>query len=309
MKKFILGLVSGVIIAGGSVVYASDSIEALLFSAKYEINGEQVELPNEYQTLNVDGHAYVPIRFVAESLDSFVTYDDNTKRISIDNKFDLNKNGIRVGQLNVESNENGSTVKGKLYVGQDFWDNIVSSPSNPNAMIDPGIKLDVGGNLLFFDGKGHYLGEVPVSKEVIAKGEQIRGFEVTSNDNLSNYEYVMLAKEFPQPRALPAPPDIGTYDSTGQVGVGGIEVREDNGFSVINGHISLQVDGNYQTHITLTFLDEIGMEIGTAELVSDLHGSNPENGLSISKFETAGKGDLTDYKQVKVTINSLTPIN
>lgn len=309
MKKFILGLVSGVIIAGGSVVYASDSIKALLFPVQYEINGEKVELPTGYHTLNVDGRAYVPIRFISESLDSFVTYDHGTKLISIENKFDLNKNGIKIGHLNVDYNQNGSTVKGKLYVGDDFWKNIVRGPSNPSAIVEPGVKIDVGGKLLFFDGKGDYLGEALVSQEVVANGEQIRSFEVKSNQNLANYQYVMLANEFPQPRTMPAPPDINIYDPTGRVGIGGIKVHQDQGFSVVKGSISLEVDGHYQTHITLTYLDEHGNELGTAELVEKLQGVNPKNGMSIVQFETAGKGDFTEYKEVKVTINSLTPVN
>ncbi len=82
MKKFVSGMLFGGLLACTSVVYASEGIEAYLFPVTYEVNGQAVDA-NGYITLNYEGHAYVPIRFISESLGSTVKYHDGEKRISI----------------------------------------------------------------------------------------------------------------------------------------------------------------------------------------------------------------------------------
>ncbi|NOU62573.1 hypothetical protein GC096_00755 [Paenibacillus sp. LMG 31461] len=74
MKKFILGLICGIALTATTAVYASESIQAYLFPVKIEINGQSKELPSEYKVLNYNGHAYVPIRFIGESLGLGVRY-------------------------------------------------------------------------------------------------------------------------------------------------------------------------------------------------------------------------------------------
>jgi hypothetical protein len=51
-----------------------NAIQAYLFPAKIEINGQSKELPSEYKVLNYNGHAYVPIRFIGVSLVLGVRY-------------------------------------------------------------------------------------------------------------------------------------------------------------------------------------------------------------------------------------------
>lgn len=84
MKKFFVGLVCGVALSATTAVYASDTIQAYLFPAKFVIHGESKQLDGEYVVLNHNGHAYVPVRFVAESLGELVKYEESTKTISID---------------------------------------------------------------------------------------------------------------------------------------------------------------------------------------------------------------------------------
>ncbi|MEK3910415.1 stalk domain-containing protein [Paenibacillus sp. FSL H7-0331] len=74
MKKFFLGLVCGILVTASTAAYASDTIQAYLFPVGFELNGQDKKLDNEYATLNYKGHAYVPIRFVAESLGMGVRY-------------------------------------------------------------------------------------------------------------------------------------------------------------------------------------------------------------------------------------------
>ncbi len=83
MKKILLGIAIGIFLTVSTTVYASDSIQALLFPAKIKINGQEKKLDSEYQILNVNGHAYVPIRYVAENIGINIGYDDNSRTIFI----------------------------------------------------------------------------------------------------------------------------------------------------------------------------------------------------------------------------------
>ncbi len=87
MKKFIIGLLSVIVLISSSVVYASDTIQAYLFPVKYVINGQIKELNSEYTTLNYNGHAYVPLRFIAESLDAKVNYHKKETAITINTPY------------------------------------------------------------------------------------------------------------------------------------------------------------------------------------------------------------------------------
>jgi len=84
MKKFIAGLVIGSVLSLATAVYASDTLQAYLFPFKLVINGEEKTVDGEYATLNYNGHAYVPIRFVAEHLGALVRYKEDPRTISID---------------------------------------------------------------------------------------------------------------------------------------------------------------------------------------------------------------------------------
>ncbi|MNI10803.1 hypothetical protein D3C73_639290 [compost metagenome] len=83
LKKFLLGLTCGIAFTATTAVYASETINTYLFPVKYVFNGQSKELDNEYTTLNYNGHAYVPIRFVAENMGSIVGYDESTQTIRI----------------------------------------------------------------------------------------------------------------------------------------------------------------------------------------------------------------------------------
>ncbi|MBD0382874.1 stalk domain-containing protein [Paenibacillus sedimenti] len=85
MKKFVLGLTCGFALTATTAVYASDTLQVYLFPAMYVFNGQSKALDSEYTTLNFNGHAYVPVRWVAENLGKLVKYEHYTKTISIVN--------------------------------------------------------------------------------------------------------------------------------------------------------------------------------------------------------------------------------
>ncbi|WNR45359.1 stalk domain-containing protein [Paenibacillus roseipurpureus] len=86
MKKFMLGLLCGIGLTASTAVLASETISAYLFPATFEINGKSKELDSEYKVLNYNNHAYVPIRFISESLGLGVRYIDRDRVISISNE-------------------------------------------------------------------------------------------------------------------------------------------------------------------------------------------------------------------------------
>ncbi|WP_179233088.1 DUF4309 domain-containing protein [Paenibacillus rigui] len=85
MKKFLLGLLCGTALTTATAAaYSSDTVQAYLFPAKYVIDGQPQSLDKDYATLNYEGHAYVPARWVAESLGRLVKYDQDSRTIAID---------------------------------------------------------------------------------------------------------------------------------------------------------------------------------------------------------------------------------
>lgn len=119
-KPFVLGLCCGLVMASSSIAFASNSIQALLFPAHFEINENNIFLNNDYKVLNVDGHAYVPIRFVSEHLGATVDYDQEQQKILVKNRAldlsDPDYNGIYVGNLILTKDGSSTKVTGQLKI-------------------------------------------------------------------------------------------------------------------------------------------------------------------------------------------------
>ena len=129
MKKFIAGLLVGMMLMTGAVYAAGGKIEVSLQSLKYYFDGVE-KTPNS-QGFIYNGTTYVPIRFMAETLGKEVTWDGE-------------KNAIYIGQKpeglspikSSQSYENG-TYRGaylesnEMQVGVQFKleDNIIKSIS------------------------------------------------------------------------------------------------------------------------------------------------------------------------------------
>lgn len=150
MKKFILGLSLGLAIACSSVAFASGSIQAFLFPASFEINGSDIELNNDYKVLNVDGHAYVPIRFIAENLGGTIDYDVELQKIFVKNKTldltDPDYKGISIGNLILTKEGNNTKVTGQLKMEG------VGSTKNM-----------IGANLSFYNDKSEKIGDITIN--------------------------------------------------------------------------------------------------------------------------------------------------
>ncbi|MFE6794855.1 stalk domain-containing protein [Paenibacillus chitinolyticus] len=303
MKKYVIGFAVGAIVSASTVAYAGNTIQAVLFPAKYQVNGESKTLPADYKTLNVDGHAYVPIRFAAESLGAVVAYEGKTNTISIDNGFNVTTmdSTIRAGHLKV-SDAASSTVEGQLYIGQDHWDRMAQARNS----IEPGSEVDAKGTILFFDAQGKPLGQAPLETKFTAEGDQIKSFKAVADHNVSGYAFASL-QAGPVPHPLPVPPNLSISDETGTLGIGTLKLIKQNDFTKVSGWVSVKKPGTLRFDATLQFYDAEGRELGTATVKGTSVGSTGES-LSATTFETAGKGDLTGYKSVKVKLNSADPV-
>jgi hypothetical protein len=159
VKKFILGLSLGLLIACSSVVFASNSIQALLFPASFEINGSNVTLNSDYKVLNVDGHAYVPIRFVAENLGGTIDYDAESKKVIIKNReldlTDPDYKGIPVGNLDYKG----------ISVGNLILTKVNGNTKVTGQLVIKGVgntKYAVAATLSFYNDNSKKIGEVVI---------------------------------------------------------------------------------------------------------------------------------------------------
>ncbi|GGA18286.1 hypothetical protein GCM10008018_72790 [Paenibacillus marchantiophytorum] len=90
MKKVVIAFLCGIVISLSSVVIAANELNVTLFPSEFFYNGENKSLPSEYQVINYNGHVYVPIRYVAESMGGTVGFtasqDSKPNEITIDYK-------------------------------------------------------------------------------------------------------------------------------------------------------------------------------------------------------------------------------
>ncbi len=114
MKNKILLVLGLVTIFSSSIVYAKDSIEAILFPVSYEINNHKMNVEEGYVTINYNNRAYVPVRFIAENLGARVNYNESDKTITINdtNIFSANNTkrgntiaGMEVEELNISHSD------------------------------------------------------------------------------------------------------------------------------------------------------------------------------------------------------------
>lgn len=83
MGKIIPGLFLGFVLSYAAIGHASNVVDAVLYPVKVYFNGQPKELPDEYPILNVNGHAYIPIRFFVEGFDGKVTFNQDEPSINV----------------------------------------------------------------------------------------------------------------------------------------------------------------------------------------------------------------------------------
>lgn len=304
MKKFILGLACGIGLTAATGVYASDTVQTYLFPAKFVIHGETKSTAG-YQTLNYEGHAYVPVRFIAENMGNKVAYDEATQTIVVDDGFtifDINNPGLSAGHLSIEKEGAHSVIKGQLFIGHDAWDyKFIEAYQSMNPGVDLS-KTDAAGNLAFWNDKGELIEKVPyVINHIPTLTEQIISFQTTSQTDISGYKMVTLESNTPSPARMPgytAPAFI--QDASNKVTFGLVDVLKSGEYTIVRGFLDSVVEKEIPANrpIAVTFYDENGGVLGTA--TTTLGVEKPRGIMPFSVF--IGRGDFTKYKSIKVEL-------
>jgi len=198
LKKFILGLSLGLAIACSTVAFASGSIQALLFPASFEINGSNIGLNNDYKVLNVDGHAYVPIRFIAENLGATIDYDSESQKIFVKNKIldltDPDYKGISIGNLILTKEGNNTKVTGQLKMEG------VGSTKNT-----------IAASLSFYNDKSEKIGDIAINGNDF--GVESQTFVLEGSGDFRAYSAVNLHIGAVNNQIIPEAPSI-VYENT-----------------------------------------------------------------------------------------------
>lgn len=306
MKKYLIGFAVGASVSLATAAYASDIVQAYLFPAKFVINGESRTPDPDYAVLNYNGHAYVPIRFAAEQLGAVVAYDDASQTITVDNRFGVKdmESSIRVGQLQVSRHGQQTKVTGQLFVGQSHWDVM----ANARNWV-PGLKeATVTARLYFYNERGERIGDVPLEQQFATYGDQIKPFEAIADGDLTSYAAVTLSEVSPIPFGLMAPPTLNFADADNRLAVGSLRLASEGQFTQIKAWASLKVEGRYRVSANLDFYGADGKLLGTAPMSVEIHGMDPAKGSGASAYELMCKGDVSAYKDIRITDLKLEPL-
>lgn len=83
MKKFIVGVIFGVIISSSISAFANSDLIAKIANFNILVNGEKVAIKSSVVT--IDGSTYLPMRELANILDYDVSYEAVSKTIKLSN--------------------------------------------------------------------------------------------------------------------------------------------------------------------------------------------------------------------------------
>jgi len=306
MRKYIVGFVCGALVMSSAAVYASDTIKATIFPVSINVNGQNTELPDGYKIINVEGRTYVPIRFVAESLDSVVAYDHSSKSIRIDNRFELQAIGseLRAGNLAVQKSGSANKITGEIYAGQSFWASMATSKNE----VVPSSSLTLEADIAFYDQKGKKLGSAPIAVPMKAEGDQLKSFEGYTDHDVKGYAFATLEYALEPIHAF-LPPSFGASDSKGNIAVGMESARKSGDFTKVRLWIGGLKQGTYKAEGTVAFYDSNDNLLGTAEFQTTVSGKKDQtfadfDGNDSFTIETAGKGDFAMAAKYTVTLQS-----
>lgn len=125
MKRFVLGLILGVILSLSSVALASNKIEVIEQSIDLVFNGNKVDMDQEYVAFNYEGHLYLPIRYFAESMGAAIGYNANIETVSVlfprDRSVikDPSFPNISVSNLVLNKNDGKTVIQGQLLIDEN----------------------------------------------------------------------------------------------------------------------------------------------------------------------------------------------
>jgi hypothetical protein len=124
MKKFIMGIILGAVLATASNAIANSEVVAKFISFNFVVNGEPIQV--ESQPVSINGSSYLPVRELANLLGYDVTYKADTKTIELNlvqNTSDINSTNAK-STSNLEQKVNlNIVVSGKSEIHTVFINN------------------------------------------------------------------------------------------------------------------------------------------------------------------------------------------
>ncbi|MBP1989607.1 stalk domain-containing protein [Paenibacillus eucommiae] len=304
MKKFVIGMLIGGILTASTATYASDSIQAVLYSVKYIINGkEENPIENGYRTLNFDGHAYLPLRYISDKLGAAVLYDEDSKLITLDNGFTIidPRNFIRAGYINTSKNTQGTLIDGKLYFS-----------GNSLQMFDFTTDTTASeGELIFWNSEGKIIDKAPFAVNINTRKDQIVSFHTMTQSDVTDYETVTLEGTTPIHLLHTYRPFMTTKDAESKIMIGLELLGKSGDYSTGTLQIGSFVKGMNNIEAVVTFYGNQSEILGSARI----HAPSINGPLDPNITDPIGesipfiaKGDITNYKTFAVKLISITPV-
>ncbi|WP_281889038.1 stalk domain-containing protein [Paenibacillus sp. YYML68] len=190
MKKFAMGVITGCVLTLTTTAFASELIQAYKFPVSYVFNQETKPLTDEYVTLNYNGHAYVPIRFIAEHTGMKIGYDEENRQILVN--YGVPSEPPEPLPVHVRSKEvSFSTNQHGIFFGNIQLER-VDSQTKITLQIrnDRGETGEIGGSLAFYNNKAEPISFLLVDQVLHHKG--INTIQLLADEDLSSYKYVTL---------------------------------------------------------------------------------------------------------------------
>ncbi|GAA3401836.1 stalk domain-containing protein [Paenibacillus hodogayensis] len=206
MKKFVLGLVLGILLSLSSVAVASNKLEVIKQSINFVVNGKTISMGQEYAAFNYDGHLYMPIRFFAESIGASIGYNAASETVSV--LFSTNRivikdplfPSISVGNLVLNQKGGETSIQGQLLVDENL-----ETQKNPRYCFF---------TLHFYNQSGMEIGQADYGV-LLDRPNQMGGihpFQTRGNGDLTHYARIELKvgyfDETPIKGSLPPVPYI-----------------------------------------------------------------------------------------------------
>lgn len=184
-----MGIIVGAAFSFSTIALANDTtIQASLFPVNFSFGGKFTKLPDDYVSMNYNGHVYVPVRFISENMNSAVIYDQkkNTVFIESDLHSDLNlmapnEERVRVGDLHLTYANGSTSISGKIQVLNKEAFNIVHAAT-----------------LHFYDDNNKLLADVSISEpgqnggEIQVNLNEVKQFTLTAPGDITKYKNVTL---------------------------------------------------------------------------------------------------------------------
>lgn len=181
-KDILVGILIGGLIFTLTPVFAQNTIQAILSNYTIKINGQTVNPPNP--PLIYQGQTYVPLRFIAESLNKEVAFDNGI--IDINDKLQLDDNWYIGTSPPVVETPPSTTPKGTRVImdGEEFYMRNTNVPEGAVINTIRWIGLEYNGDLYL---NRNTLDNLFIAIDVYSDHSKFRNKSINSNNESITY--------------------------------------------------------------------------------------------------------------------------